>query len=64
MSTEHDHVECDHQVKYCKKCDVCYCVKCGTEWGRSTVTWYPYYTTCTGYKWDSSETGSRSSHDH
>lgn len=28
----HEHNECEHELKYCKKCDVVYCEKCGREW--------------------------------
>jgi hypothetical protein len=24
--------ECEHEVNYCKKCNVCFCKKCGKEW--------------------------------
>ena len=25
-------VACEHEFKYCKKCDVVYCEKCKSEW--------------------------------
>jgi hypothetical protein len=28
----HDHHECDHNLKYCKQCRVVYCTKCSKEW--------------------------------
>ena len=40
----HDHCECEHELKYCKKCDVVYCQKCGREWGK-WKPWDPNYTT-------------------
>ena len=42
MTNQHEHLECEHEVKYCKKCDVAYCVKCGREWTGSKE-YYPYY---------------------
>ena len=41
----HEHEECEHQLKYCKVCDVVYCTKCKKEWGQSHYTWG--YTTPT-----------------
>lgn len=32
MTNKHDHTECEHELKYCKLCDVAYCVKCNKEW--------------------------------
>lgn len=29
---KHDHKECDHVIKFCKHCNVCYCELCGKEW--------------------------------
>ena len=64
MSTEHNHPsECDHVLRYCKKCDVAYCTICGMEWGRSSVTWYPYYTISTGST-STGDVGSRGTHAH
>ena len=41
----HEHHDCDHQLKYCKTCDVTYCAKCHREWGLyRTWTPYPWYT--------------------
>lgn len=28
----HEHKECEHKLKYCKKCAVVYCTLCGREW--------------------------------
>jgi hypothetical protein len=48
MSNLHEHPsECEHQVQYCKKCDVTYCVKCGKEWKVPTYWYYPPWT----YTW-------------
>jgi len=38
------HNHCDHDVKYCKKCDVPYCAKCGKEWKAQTWWINPYST--------------------
>jgi hypothetical protein len=44
-SHEHEYCGCNHVVKYCKYCDICYCTLCGREWGfyiyRTTSPWYP-----------------------
>ena len=63
----HDHHDCDHEVKYCKKCDVAYCVKCGKEWIVQSIWYYPPYT----YTWGTSDpltvtttSGSSSGHVH
>lgn len=49
----HNHSTCcEHEVKYCKVCDVCYCMKCGKEWKvyqynwswTGTPTWIPCST--------------------
>ena len=42
-SRNHSHC-CEHEVKYCKVCDVAYCVKCGKEWKYQHIWYYPYYT--------------------
>jgi hypothetical protein len=34
----HEHYECEHEIKYCSKCDVCYCTKCHKEW----IFYHPY----------------------
>lgn len=49
------HNHCEHQVKYCQQCDVCYCEKCGIEWKANKYTYYypnnlPGQTTWT-YDW-------------
>ncbi len=38
---KHNHCHCAHDVEYCPICDVCYCKKCGKEWGRYKY-WYTY----------------------
>jgi hypothetical protein len=55
----HDHIEpkdCNHELQYCKKCDVVYCEVCGKEWKIETVyiyqgitTTYPPYPNTTPY---------------
>jgi len=45
MSNQHEHHDCEHQVKYCKVCDVAYCTKCGKEWKSQQYHWYlPQWT--------------------
>lgn len=65
---DHNHFECEHEVAYCKKCQVVYCKKCGKEWrdtwnpwkGTTYPTWpqttptYPWY--CQGAITTSSHT--------
>lgn len=31
MHNHHQH-DCDHELKFCRKCDAVYCGKCGKEW--------------------------------
>ncbi|GAG40375.1 unnamed protein product, partial [marine sediment metagenome] len=43
----HEHIdqkECEHILKYCKKCDVVYCEKCKSEWKKTGTTFstWPY----------------------
>jgi hypothetical protein len=39
--SNHNHNHCSHDLKYCEKCDVCYCTRCDREWGGHTHwTWY------------------------
>lgn len=41
----HEHNECEHEFKYCSKCDVVYCTKCNKEWTKRvlyTITTSPY----------------------
>ena len=48
----HEHTECEHKLKYCRKCDVAYCEKCGKQWDSYTMTvTYPtwYYTNTSEY---------------
>jgi hypothetical protein len=46
----HNHCHCEHDLKYCEKCDVVYCTKCGKEWTWCS-TWthmdYPPFGTIT-----------------
>lgn len=47
---KHDHIQsCNHDIKYCNKCDTCYCTICDKEWRSSTRTYWQYrsyyYTT-------------------
>lgn len=43
MAHKHDH--CEHDLKYCSKCDVVYCLKCDKEWGGHQHYWYhPWWT--------------------
>lgn len=50
---KHEHREetCDHDVRYCKHCDVCYCTKCQKEWKAptTTITWGSSGTTNLGW---------------
>ena len=42
MSHDH-HNHCDHQLKYCDKCDVAYCATCNLEWKQSSVSLQDYW---------------------
>ncbi len=44
----HEHNECEHNLKYCSKCDVVYCTKCKREWGGHSHYWWPYWTWSSG----------------
>lgn len=49
LHNHHDKHDCDHAIKLCKHCDVCYCTKCGKEW-KVYAGWnwyYPNYTLTT-----------------
>jgi len=38
----------DHQLKFCRQCDVPYCTQCGKEWTSTSWTYttpYPWTTT-------------------
>ena len=50
----HDHApKCQHTIiKYCKQCDVTYCVKCGEEWSKYKYNWYQYCITSPKIEWD------------
>ena len=46
----HEHNECEHDLKFCKKCNVVYCTKCKREWNdhvppiySSYIPWYEPY---------------------
>lgn len=44
----HTHNHCKHDLSYCEHCDICYCTKCGREWGTkqyyiNTQPWYWTY---------------------
>jgi hypothetical protein len=30
--SNHNHSECEHELKYCKQCKIVYCSKCEKEW--------------------------------
>ncbi len=53
--------ECDHDLCYCKKCDVVYCKKCGKEWKVSGWIWS---TTTTSPTWIYYDMNNNSSHSH
>ena len=36
----HEHNECEHEIKYCKVCNICYCEKCNKQWFSYSMTWY------------------------
>ena len=43
----HKHTECEHELKFCSKCDIVYCEICKTEWKHYTMTFsqpYMQYT--------------------
>ena len=48
--THNNHCHCAHEVDYCSICNVCFCKKCGQEWGRYKYWFntqpyvYPYTT--------------------
>ena len=44
----HEHDVCEHELKYCKICDVVYCENCKKEW-KYYIAWYnqPYKVTYT-----------------
>lgn len=41
----HDHKECEHELKYCRKCDIVYCEKCNAEWKKNIYVTSPYIVT-------------------
>lgn len=38
----HEHKECEHELKFCSKCNVVYCELCNSEW-RKPVTYSTWY---------------------
>lgn len=38
---KHDHVECEHDIAYCKTCDECYCKKCNKCWPQIKIVEKP-----------------------
>ncbi len=46
MGLHDHHNHCEHELKYCEKCDVVYCKKCSKEWKTQT-----YYYTYPTYPW-------------
>jgi len=62
MTNKHEHKECEHEVKYCKICDVCYCEKCGKEWKKYYT--YQHYYTPNIYTYKDDETINVSFEDH
>lgn len=49
----HEHIECDHEVAYCKKCKLVYCKKCGKEWVErwNSCYWGTYPVITAPAKW-------------
>ncbi len=43
----HNHDHCEHEMAFCKECNVAYCKKCGKEWKEQTWTWFPYQPSTT-----------------
>lgn len=43
MHNKHEHTVCNHDVKYCNRCDVCYCELCGKEWCYYKITYGSTY---------------------
>lgn len=49
----HEHNECEHELKYCKKCDVVYCTKCKREWNDHVPNYkYSWYVSTTMPYWE------------
>jgi hypothetical protein len=44
----HEHNVCEHEIKYCKVCDVVYCEKCKKQWYSYNITYNQYSTTWIG----------------
>lgn len=36
----HQHTHCEHDLKFCEKCDVVFCKKCSQEWKTQPIEWY------------------------
>ena len=41
----HEHNNCEHELKYCRVCDVVYCEKCRREWKKDGYTYFYPQTT-------------------
>lgn len=46
---KHDHKICEHELKFCKECEIVYCEKCEDQWGYIQETFsqttYPVFVT-------------------
>ena len=51
---KHEHIECPHELEYCRKCDIVYCLKCSKEW-KAQLTYSIYPNTIYSYDIDSSD---------
>ena len=49
---KHEHIECPHELEYCRKCDIVYCLKCSKEW-KAQLTYSIYPNTIYSYDIDS-----------
>jgi len=39
----HEHIQtCNHDIKFCPQCDICYCFLCGKEWYVYKTIYSPY----------------------
>lgn len=45
----HEHSTCEHEFRYCTKCDVVFCEKCGSEWYSSKNRWHVTYGNSSTY---------------
>lgn len=71
MKHNHHDDHCEHDnLKFCKACQIPYCVGCGQEWGKynwyySGTAAYPYSTTATQWPSTMTATGIEfASHQH